>query len=306
MKDIIIFWGSKLDHPLADEIVNGIKHNTYLYFLETLQKSCNLYICRGYDLYLGNNTYIPQWRYDNGTFIDNTKEVKPQAVLDLSSQMAFPELNSTNILNNFRFKFFAKNKFQSYLMFREHFPKSFFVYDDISFEIAKKSFEVGIDLVLKPVDGLKGQGINFFKNGEDVSVDLTRSYILQEFKETKEGIPGIVEGRHDLRIVIINNEIVWAHIRQPQSESKLANVNQGGSIREIAVDQIPATVLTFISQVKERIFSEFDNPVYSIDMGVSGGKPFIYEFNSRIGFPRWDMNNAKYFCEHLAERLLAV
>jgi len=64
-------------------------------------------------------------------------------------------------------------------------------------------------VVLKPLNGLMGLGIFVGPKEKAVDFEFDRKYseyIVQEFVDTSGGFLGLVEGFHDLRVVIINGK----------------------------------------------------------------------------------------------------
>ena len=94
-----------------------------------------------------------------------------------------------------------------------------------------------------------------------------------------------------------------AHVRTPKDGGYLANVAQGGSIKEVELEKIPKPIMEVVLDIQKKIDDKFDNPIYSIDFGVMDGKPYVFELNDQIGFPREDMASAKNFVSSLVEAL---
>jgi glutathione synthase/RimK-type ligase-like ATP-grasp enzyme len=130
------------------------------------------------------------------------------------------------------------------------------------------------------------------------------SYIAQEFVETKGGISGITKSRHDLRVVIINNKIVWSHVRIPKEGNLKANVSggNGGELCEVEVSKLPKSVVEICDVVSKDFYKKYDNPIYSLDFGFDeSGKPYIFEINDQIGFPQMYMKAKDAFLDELVE-----
>jgi glutathione synthase/RimK-type ligase-like ATP-grasp enzyme len=158
-------------------------------------------------------------------------------------------------------------------------------------------------VVLKPFNGLKGFGIFIGPKSEAKDFKFStkyKCYIAQEFIDTSGGISGIAPGMHDLRIVIINGEVVWCHVREPVGKSFLANAAQGGNLTEVDYARIPKSIKSIVEVVAKEFYKKFDNPVYSLDFGVGkDSAPKIFEINDQIGFPRWEMKNRDNFLNSL-------
>jgi glutathione synthase/RimK-type ligase-like ATP-grasp enzyme len=80
----------------------------------------------------------------------------------------------------------------------------------------------------------------------------------------------------------------------------LANAAQGGNLTEVDFEIVPESIKNVVTKVST-IFSErFDNPLYSLDFGVGkDGRPYIFEINDQMGFPKWEMDKRDNFLEGL-------
>jgi len=90
-----------------------------------------------------------------------------------------------------------------------------------------------------------------------------------------------------------------AHVRTPKKGSFLANVAQGGKIKEIPLEKLPKKVITAVRKTQKRIDRKYNFPIYSIDFGLQKDRPYIFELNDQIGFPRATMRSHKKFIEGL-------
>jgi len=105
-----------------------------------------------------------------------------------------------------------------------------------------------------------------------------------------------------LRVVITNGRVVWCHVRTPARGEFTANVARGGTIREIDYQkQVPETVKKIVAKIAPIFYRQYDNPVFSLDFGMSPDGPRIFEINDRMGFPRWEMKNRDTFLNALIE-----
>ena len=296
---IVIFWGKpvgplegKTPHPYGRI---GVKKPVYDQLLVELEKSAEVYVAVGYENYPRPLYFTEAYRFlGPDKFIIEDNGVQADAVYDRSAKMSFPgnsDLENQKILNASSFKNFSNNKWALYQMFPSYCPKTWFAdkLDDYLKILAvinpKKQY------VVKPYNGYKGKGIAFGTPDELKKYPFETPVIVQDFKETKAGIPGLVIGRHDLRVAVVDGDIVWATIRQPQGDNLLANVAQGGSIAEIKISEVPESVLPIVKKLAEKFKQDYFNPLFSIDFGFENGRPFIYEINDQIGFPRPEMKN---------------
>jgi len=280
-----------------------IKRPVYLRLLELIEDSgFNAYVLTR-KTYQGDSVFDGVWQFSQGKFNIVKDSVKIDLVYDRVGGVAFPPKSDPMLVVNRRdFKILAWDKWKTYKEIGGFMPKTFWVG-----EIQNAARLIGQvetrNIVLKPYNGLMGKGI-FIGPKEDLNNfgpdRLDRKYILQEFVDTSHGIPGLTPGKHDLRIVVINGEVVWCHIRVPKEGKLLANAAQGGTLTEIDYKKVPGSVKKIVAEVSGKFYKEYDNPIFSLDFGINEeGSPKIFEINDQIGFPRWEMKNRDIFLKAL-------
>ena len=282
----------------------GKKLPVYLRLLELCEKEgWEVYILTR-KTYVGNSKFNGAWLFKDGKFERVEKIIKIDLVFDWVGNLMFPPKGDKNlkIVNTREFKELSCNKWEAYLALRDYMPKTYWVGE---LENATKIIgQVMTDnIVLKPYDGLRGKDIfiGAKEKLKDFKPEKTAGkYILQEFVDTSNGIPNLTPGKHDLRVVVINGEATWCHIRVPAEGSFLANAAQGGNLTEIDYELVPESVKKIVKIISRKFYKEYDNPVFSLDFGIGpDGQPLIFEINDQIGFPRWEMKNRDNFLNGL-------
>jgi len=254
--------------------------------------------------YKGDGVFDGVWEYKNKGFTRIEKPIKMDLVYDRSAGVNFPPDNDEDLIwvNRRDFKVLAWDKWKGYQKLAMYMPKTFLLQSENKIPEVLAKIK-GDWVVLKPVNGLKGMGIYIGnkKNAGSFKFDKNYGrYIAQEFIDTSGGISGITKGKHDLRIVVINNLPVWMHVRVPPTGSFKANAAGGGILTEVDVKFIPASVMKIVQAISLKFFREYYNPVYSIDFGISNdGRPYIFEINDQMGFPKWNMKNRENFLNAL-------
>ncbi len=279
----------------------------HLFFSEGTRQGHKMYLASGAASYQGNMTFSNAYLYNGRSFNTESCVIEADAIYDRSAGLNFPPENiSKKTLNCAQFKKLCDNKNLMYQLLGKYMPKTFPIKNKEDLHQALHFFPPGDLVVLKPSNGLGGKGIII-----DTPLKLREAlikeggeYSLQQFIDTSRGIPGITHERHDLRIAIVEGEIVFSHVRIPPRGNYLANVAQGGSLREVLLENIPPCVIETTRQIQSLIDSNFHYPVYSIDFGIMGDRPYIFEINDRIGFPAENMHNAPRFIEALLQSLL--
>ena len=282
----------------------GIKLPVYKRLLELCEK-------KGWDTYVltrktyvGNGVFKGVWKFTQGKFTRIESPVKIDLIYDRSAGVKFPpvEVDGPIWVNRRDFKILAWDKWAAYRVIGKYMPQTLEVENEQ--EVAKILPQIKSDMVvLKPFNGLKGIGVFIGNKEEALNFKFSEKYsryIAQEFVDTAGGIPGITSGMHDLRIVIVNGYPVWCHVRVPAEGKLLANAAQGGNLTEIDYEKVPASVKEIVDKISRLFTQKYDNPIYSLDFGIGkNGKPYIFEINDQMGFPKWEMKNRDLFLNGL-------
>ncbi len=271
---------------------------------------------RGHEIYLASGkancheglSFSNVYRYNPlGFFEPHTESIRADAIYDRSGGTSFPSRKiSAKTLNSRSFKLLCNNKNATKKLLGDFMPKSFAIQNNAELRLALQEWNKEALAVLKPAKGMQGEGIVIDTPERllEIPLDPATEYVLQEFVDTSMGIPGITEGHHDLRIVIVHGNIVLAHVRNPKEGSLLANVARGGSIREVSPHDIPLSIRQATEKIQALIDPLYDRPLYSIDFGIQGGEfPFVFELNDQIGFPRDTMIQKDLFIEGILDSL---
>lgn len=253
--------------------------------------------------YLGDGVFKGVWKYRDGNFEKINEKVKIDLVYDRTGGIKFPpeQEPALTVVNNVAFKRLCWDKWKTFEILGDDMAKTVWVgaYDNYPNILT----EIKTDwIVLKPFNGLKGVGIFIGPKNNIPKFDEAKGkkYIAQEYVDTANGIPGITAGLHDLRVVVINNKVVWCHVRIPPKDSFKANAAQGGTLIEVDYDLVPESIKKVVEKISQGFYEEFDNPIFSLDFGIGkDGRPLLFEINDQIGFPRWEMKNRDVFLREL-------
>ncbi len=284
----------------------GIKNPVYVRLLELCRnKGWEVYVLTG-KTYQGNGIFNGVWRFEDGKFAQVLTPTKIDLVYDRSGGVKFPPEKDKSLIwvNRRDFKLLAWDKFATSKVIGEYMPQTYDIgsKEDLPEILSKIKTDW---VVLKPFNGLKGIGI--FIGSKDNALEFEfdgkyNHYVAQEFVDTSGGLTGITSGMHDLRIVVVNGNPVWCHVRVPVDGSFLANAAQGGNLTEVEYNNVPQSIKEVVKKVSTIFTSNYDNPLYSLDFGVDkGGRPYIFEINDQMGFPKWEMNKRDNFLNGLVE-----
>ena len=226
-------------------------------------------------------------------------------IYDRTGGLKFPPKKKERVImvNNRDFKELCADKWLAWQELNSvlPMPKTYLVGERKNLPTILSKIE-GDWVVLKPLNGLMGLGIFVGPKNKAVDFEFDQKYsqyIAQEFVDTRNGFLGLVEGFHDLRVVMINGKIVWSHLRTPPKGSFKANVAQGGDIKEVAVSQLPESIREASLKAAKLFLEKYDNPLFSVDFGLTPSGPKVFEINDQIGFPAPEMTQKDLFLSEL-------
>jgi len=186
-------------------------------------------------------------------------------------------------INDLNFTRIIDDKFTTSILFKKWSKKSWFI-KNLS-ELKKVlRFLKSEKIVIKPNSESGGRGIQIINKSLALKKAIVdREYLVQEFIDSSRGVPGVSHSLHDLRLVCVNEKIVYAYIREPKKGSYLANLAQGGSLIIVPINKLPASLQPIVSHANT-IFKTFNPRIYSIDfMFDKKRRPWVVELNSMPG-----------------------
>ncbi len=234
-------------------------------------------VVREQSSYLGDGLFEQGWKYASDGLVP-TEDVRADVIFDKGyfvSDDAVPVFNSPALSQ------LCTDKFLTARTFPDDSPNTQYIASVEEYRAAIQRDPARLKVV-KPIDGLGGEGIHIGTAAELQAVDCSYPCLVQEFLDTGGGIPGIIDRHHDLRVAILNGEIAYTLVRIPPADTLVANVALGASILAIERHQLPVASLELVARV-EQVMSAYGKRFYSIDLGFVDGQPKILELNSRVG-----------------------
>jgi glutathione synthase/RimK-type ligase-like ATP-grasp enzyme len=271
---------------------------------------------RGLDMYLGVKPTIHHggMEFENVLFFTGEqfelqlKKISFDAIFDRSPNKNFPTPDiDSKTLNTLAFKKLANNKDCTYELLSEYMPKTFILGSEQDLEAALTFFRPKELAVFKPVDEFGGRGV-VITEAENITpfyLISNKKFILQKFVDTSYGVPGIISGHHDLRIIIMNGTPIMLQAREPKLGELRANISQGGHSFEFSFEAAPSALRKIVSKVHPLIDTLYSYPFYSIDFGIDqDGTPYIFEINDQIGLKgAITGENRRSFCKNFIDSL---
>lgn len=182
----------------------------------------------------------------------------------------------------------CSDKYRLYEIFSEYIPKTYLLNNLLELDNIEEYFSTD-KVVVKPRWGHGGEDVHVLEIGEDLDerisdvVGASDDFVIQEFRDSSNGIPDLsIDGVHDLRVIVIDSDVSYTFVRQPDS-GYVSNVGQGGKISSVDIEEVPSQIKSIVSDI-DRKLDEIDNRIYSVDLLFDkNGEPWVIELNSKPG-----------------------
>lgn len=240
-------------------------------------------ILMGESTYLGGGKFSKHWvqvKKDDEFVFEKRGEIQTDLiwVKDKFEATDFPQINSAE------FRKICSDKHLSYELLAEFQPKSFLVKNERELNdfLAKIPTE---KVAIKTLSGNSGIGVfvgekndfDFKEFGEEFPLQI------QEFVETDGGVPGIVEGRHDFRAILMNGEPILATLRTPPKDGLKSNIGYGGTTFLLEKSKIPQDLIGLCQKIDEKLSKISEDRFYSADFGLTENGWRLFEVNAMPG-----------------------
>jgi hypothetical protein len=301
-----IYFSSK-EGEEGDPFLDPRYLQSYLDFASlAFHKGTTLHLFRHATTYQGNLSFSSGWIFSKNRFIHHTSPLTCNRLwykgrnLDLIDKL--PRNNT--VINHPLMEIICTDKYETYKTFPSLCPQTIRIDHPENILSVQDSLQTDL-MVIKPLTGSQGHDIQFVHQQELPHIRLHPNLfplIIQEFIETAGGIPGLVTTRHDLRVIVMNGEIIQSYIRVPRTHPYLANVSQGGQLLPLPIKNIPTDMYPILSQI-EKTFSPYSPRIYAADFGYTTKGPLLFEINSQPGMPFPEEPEYHFFHTKLLETL---
>ena len=202
----------------------------------------------------------------------------------------FKMLKSNNILvfNDINVQKIADDKNETYKFLNDLMPRQFKNYEEvINSELPKNE-----ELIIKPFDGLKGEGIKIVNWRLVDKKDFENNIVQKVVKPSKKSelfknlFGQIKEENYDIRIVCVDSNIAYLTLRN--SNDRICNAARGASLSYVSVEEIGRKNMmelnVFKDIVLEKLPNNFRKSIFSIDFCLDeNGNYIVFELNSYPG-----------------------
>lgn len=278
MKNIGVLWDDEVEWD-RETPFDGASNESYSYFSERAFGR-GVRLLQAKYIWYEDGVLEKAWIYDG-----DWRKVEDISVEGVFDKFHFDEEtkklkkkidSDVGILNNPDLEELCKDKLMTYRKFGDKIPES----RKFTREDAQEMLERFGKIVLKPRFAFGGKGIHIIEEGEDIP-EVEDDYIVQRFVDSSSGVEGIIDGTHDLRAIIVDNELKAGYVRYSE-DGEISNVSQGGSKHAVSPENFPDSAFELIEDVNEEI--DYEPCLFSVDMFFDeDGNPWIVELNSKPG-----------------------
>lgn len=256
---------------------------------------------RGSDTFVGAGTFTRCFWPEDGNIREEQGPIQADIVLNKGEDQEFDD--GTKVVNDPQFHAFCNDKPATYRTFKDVSPVSIVVRTKLQLENAVKRVP-GEKIVAKPVAGAGSRGVVIGSREEVLAAEHTYPIVVQEWIDTSAGIPGICEGRHDLRFIIIAGILALVAVKSPEPGKLVYGLSQGGSFRILDDGEVPLDAWEMVEAIDGRL-DHFPSRYYSIDVARrADGKWFLIELNSPAGMNEEAEHDGVHREHELLARLL--
>ena len=257
----------------------------YTEIVETLiEKGVDAVLLVGQGRYEGNGVFSMSWLPERKAGKISYNQLGRKKVDIIFDKDHFIDDETVPVINPHLLKEICENKHLSYEVLQEFHPKSSVVYTQEDFERELASLPGDI-AVVKGLLGSSGETVFVGAKAEALAgmkhVELP--YQVQEFIETSSGIPGVVDTRHDLRLLMMGGKPILATLRTPPKGGYKSNLGYGGMNRLVGLDELPDELFEVASKIDAVLEQYAPFRLYSADFGLTTRGWKLFEVNGWPG-----------------------
>lgn len=259
---------------------------SYQDLFQMASRTFSVYYVRGKEKHRGQGVFSDGYYYTEGVLRRHPGPIASKVVYN-KNRLRSNGGADWSVVSPWKLYTITYNKFRTYQLFKKYMKPTYQVRNLPELRRSLEKIKTS-QVVYKPLRGSEGRGVVIGTAAKILRRIKKPNGILQEFIDTSGGIPGITPSTHDLRITIMNGSIIQSYVRIPKSGTLVANVAQGGLLREISRARIPRAARA-IALTIDRELKKIGPRVYSIDFGMEYNHPYIIELNPQPGvpYPQW-------------------
>lgn len=305
MSKTIAFFVRNVDPEKYPFSVRDLYYYSYQEYLLAMKAAgAQAYFVTDNASYMGSGKFSKSWTIDT---VSEVADFVPSG--EITADVVFNkggfEGAGVKIVSDPRLEPVLGDKIVTFEKFGKYQPRSVSCADAAAVKAAIAGMPGDMVVVKNPVSA-SGRQVYIGKKTElEVPADETYPLLVQEFLDMSEGVPGIAEGVHDVRLLMAGHSIIGGTLRQPAPGGLHANVSRGGSERLLSHDDIPAEVREIALEIDSQL--EDVPRYYAIDFARGKQGWVLMELNARPGLFRRDNGPlAADFQKSVAEYMVSL
>lgn len=222
--------------------------------------------------------------------------------LDFIYDKARFEADDVVVLNLPGVRDVCRDKMVTYEMFPELHPHTVLLRNKQS---ARELIGIKHDsiVVVKGLDSNEGREV-YIGAADRYQYDIALPIIVQDFVETACGYNGLVDGRHDVRVMLFDGDVIGGKLRTPLPGGYLSNIRFGGPNHALLPSEIPKELTRIAQQLDQRFSEMCSHRFIAADFGYNGENWVLFEINPWPGLvDTADGRAEEYFMRQLANHL---
>lgn len=289
----ILYGGKNVYGKGSIPMTNKKSLGAYEYFSSIGREQYNFETYIVADRWFQKDGFERGWQYQNGSWTLVKKKIKPNIVMNKWAfgydQVPFlRQLNQAFLtVNPWELDLLCSDKLLTNITFADTAVPTVFIRNNRQLLEKTKHFRSS-EIVIKPRNAHGGEGIQIVQKKSLESVDIATPSIAQAFIDTRKGIPGIMKGIHDFRILYAGEKPFMTFIRIPKKGERLCNFAQGASAQFVPLSKMPKK-LKPITQTILRHLEVFPYKLFSVDFFFNNAiTPYLVELNAKptMYFPK--------------------
>lgn len=291
MKNIVLTyeqkWGEQPSWHTVGEY--GIKHLNSEYFdvAKRAEKKGMRFHMSAFEWYK-NGKFTKGWVVEGDKWV-RAFNIKPDLVFDKTKLEAkyikLKRLFSRKgiMLNPFFIEELCSDKLKTFRLFPKLTPRLFLVRNGKDLKDNMKKIRSDL-AVLKPRSGSSAHGLYIENKKKLLKKKIQEDYVLQEFIDTTNGMPGLTKKVSDVRIIVAGGKVVDLSMRT-QDKGLVSNISRGGKLTRLKVEQTPKEMMKATKEIDKKL-KDYNPRMYAADFVLDEkGKAWLIEMNSKVGTP---------------------
>jgi hypothetical protein len=283
---LAIVWSTDFPykHSLYEQVLINFASQAHMYGWDVIRTSHFRY-----DILQKNFSHL--WRRDGHSYVlTDTQPTHIYFLFNIFNYQLIDIISHYASSTNLMLCSIAKDKYATYKLFSDYSPFTVRL-SSVQKDLSMMELFSSSHVVLKPIYWAQWHWVSLKEKNDiwwfikDMSLYSYNDWIVQDFIDFSWGIPWIVDGIHDVRLVVFGKKVIYVLVRVPYGSDFRCNISQNGSYFFIDFADLPMCMQKDAKNIIDRLydFIWWVSCTYSVDIALwIDGKTYLIEFNSAI------------------------